>query len=144
MEHVYEYTFTHALRVCPGDYAVLCSEPVISPRANREKCMEMMFERFGTPMMYLANQAVLSLYSTGRHTGVVVDSGDSMTTCTAVYEGCVIPHVTQKRAIGGRHITQYLKMLLFERGYSFLDHGSSGMHHTISISPTRFICGAMV
>ncbi len=36
-----------------------------------------MFETFNAPAMYVAIQAVLSLYASGRTTGVVLDSGKS-------------------------------------------------------------------
>jgi len=37
---------------------------------------QIMFETFNTPAMYVAIQAVLSLYASGRTTGVVLDTGD--------------------------------------------------------------------
>jgi actin-related protein len=50
-----------------------------------------MFETFNVPSMYLAIQAVLALYSTGRSTGVVLDSGDGLTSSVPIYEGYALP-----------------------------------------------------
>jgi actin-related protein len=44
-----------------------------------------MFERFSVPAFYLAIQAVLSLYSSGRTTGLVLDAGDGVTHTVPVF-----------------------------------------------------------
>ncbi|KAJ7382876.1 hypothetical protein OS493_032249 [Desmophyllum pertusum] len=78
-----------------------------------------MFETFAVPAMYLATQAVLALYSSGRTTGVVFDSGDGVSYAVPVYEGYALPHAILRLELAGRHVTEYLIRLLMERGYSF-------------------------
>ena len=41
----------------------------LTPKSNREKATEVMFEKFNTPAFYLAIDAILALYSSGRTTG---------------------------------------------------------------------------
>ena len=65
------------------------------------------FDEFKVPKLYLGNQAVLSLYSTGRTTGTVVDAGDGVSHTVPVFEGFSIPHAVQKMEIAGRLITEY-------------------------------------
>jgi actin len=51
-----------------------------------------MFECFNVPSLYLANQAVLALYSSGRTSGLILDSGAGVTNTVPIYEGYAMPH----------------------------------------------------
>lgn len=61
------------MRVDPEDHAVLLTEAAMNPLENRRRMVEMMFERFNVPFTYVAMQAVLSLYASGRSTGISSD-----------------------------------------------------------------------
>ncbi|KAJ3354220.1 Actin- protein 2 [Allomyces javanicus] len=120
MEKMWEYTFHDKLGVTDlTDAKILLTEPPLNPRRNREKMVEVMFEKFGFDGAYIAIQAVLTLYAQALMTGVVVDSGDGVTHIVPVYEGYSLPHLTKRLDIAGRDITRYLIKLMTLHGYNF-------------------------
>lgn len=120
MTHLYDYTFGESkMNLDTKNTRVLLTEPPMNPMKNREKMIELMFERYQFHSCHIAIQAVLTLYAQGLVTGVVVDSGDGVTHFCPVYDGFSLPHLTRRLDIAGRDITRYLIKLLLLRGYAF-------------------------
>jgi actin-related protein len=115
-----EAVWNHALRtvmdVDPTQHAILCAEMPGTPDRTREQQAELLFESFGVPAMYLANQAMLSLYARGKTTGCALECGDGMTHAVPVFDGYAITHASQRLELAGSDVTEYFLKLLKDKG----------------------------
>ncbi|KAG0274768.1 Actin-2 [Linnemannia exigua] len=119
MERIWQYIYSDELKTLSEEHPVLLTEAPLNPMKNREMAAQIFFETFNVPALFTSIQAVLSLYSSGRTTGVVLDSGDGVTHSVPVYEGFAIPHAIQRVDIAGRDVTEHLQLLLRKAGYHF-------------------------
>eukprot|EP01083_Nonionella_stella_P120793 362277_1 len=112
-EKIWHHTFYNELKIHPEEYCVLLTEAPLTPKANREKVLQIMFETFDTPAVYNAIQAVLALYCSGRTTGIVLDSGFGSTHSVPIYEGYALPHAILRSndRFNGNDITKCLMKL---------------------------------
>ncbi|XLR69531.1 hypothetical protein HN51_016629 [Arachis hypogaea] len=118
MCHVWDHAFYNELKINPPDCKILLTDPPLNPSKNREKMIEMLFEKYNYAGAYISIQAVLTLYAQGLLTGLVIDSGDGVTHVVPVVDGYSFPHLTKRMNVAGRHITSYLVDLLSRRGYA--------------------------
>ncbi|KAF1744167.1 hypothetical protein MXB_1787 [Myxobolus squamalis] len=120
LESILHHTYYNELRITPENHHVLLTEPPLNPKRNREKLAEIMFENFSVPGVFVAIQAILSLYASGRTTGTVFDSGDGVSHVVPVFEGYSVQHAIRRIDLAGRDLTEYLTKILTERGYNFV------------------------
>ncbi|XP_011809965.1 PREDICTED: actin-like protein 7B [Colobus angolensis palliatus] len=121
VQDIWEYIFRTAMKILPEEHAVLVSDPPLSPSSNREKYAELMFETFGIPAMHVTSQSLLSIYSYGKTSGLVVESGHGVSHVVPISEGEVLPGLTSRADYAGGDLTNYLMQLLNEAGHAFTD-----------------------
>jgi centractin len=119
MIRIWEYVYSDGLKTLSEDHPVLLTEPPLNPRGNREMAAQILFEQFNVPAIHLGIQAVLSLYASGRTTGIVLDVGDGVSHAVPVYEGYAIQSSVRRIDVAGRDVTEYMQELLRKSGYVF-------------------------
>ncbi len=119
MEEIWKHVFDNELGAASEECKVMVTECPYNTKTNREKACQIMFETFNVPAFYIGIDAVLSLYASGRTTGIVISSGASVTHTVPIYEGVPVPHAIGRLDLAGNDITERLQTLLNEKGYSF-------------------------
>lgn len=121
MKDLWDYALFRKLKLTKeeiGKYGIMLTEAPLNPLKNREEMVRRMFEEYGFARVHVATQAVLTLYSQGLTTGLVVDAGDGVTHIVPVYEGYVLGHLVCRLDVAGRAVTERLRELLVNnRGY---------------------------
>lgn len=118
MEKIWNHTFYVELKVSPDEHPVLLTEGPCNPKVNREKMTQTMFETFNVPAMYVGIPGVLSLWSHGRITGIVCDSGEGITQIIPICDDFKVPGGIRKFPVAGCDVTQFMaRLFLFERAF---------------------------
>ncbi|MCJ1442676.1 MAG: Actin-like protein [Stictis urceolatum] len=119
MERIWQHVYTEELKTLSEEHPVLLTEAPLNPRSNRDTAAQILFETFNVPALFTSIQAVLSLYASGRTTGIVMDAGDGVSHAVPVYEGFAVPSSIKRVDVAGRDVTEYMQLLLRKSGYVF-------------------------
>ncbi|KAI4151153.1 MAG: hypothetical protein LQ340_003674 [Diploschistes diacapsis] len=119
MERIWQYVYTEELKTLSEEHPVLLTEAPLNPRANRDTAAQILFETFNVPALFTSIQAVLSLYASGRTTGIVMDAGDGVSHAVPVFEGFAMPNSIRRVDVAGRDVTEYMQLLLRKSGFIF-------------------------
>jgi actin-related protein 4 len=87
---LWQYAFEERLKTNTSEHPLLVTEPAWNSQKNREKTLEVCFEKFNVPAFYMAKQPVLASYAIGKHTALVVDLGAQMASVAPVSEGLIL------------------------------------------------------
>ena len=89
----------------------------ISPIKNEENIRtygRLFIEELGFKALAMINSSSLSLYATGRTSGLVVQCGETRTYTVPIYEGFPLYHALNKTKIGGRDLTEIFRTGILE------------------------------
>ena len=108
-ETLMHYLLYTEIEVVPEEMSVLVTETPLSSKDNRAKTAEMLFEKFNVEKCHIANSSMLGLFSYGKTSGIVVDSGFNVTSTVPIYEGFPLQYASKKINLGGEDLS--LKLL---------------------------------
>ena len=78
------YLFYNEMKIVPEKISILITESPLSSKENRQILTEVLFETFYVEKIHIANNSMLGLYSYGKTSGLVVDSGFNVTSIVPV------------------------------------------------------------
>ncbi|MFX0058101.1 MAG: actin, cytoplasmic 2 [Candidatus Hodarchaeota archaeon] len=116
-EKIIDYIF-YNLRVDPGLVNVLFAIHPLFPHQDLARLFDIFLDHYQCNAFYPVLDSMLTLYSGGFQTGLVIEIGDSITRIVPIYEGYKLDHAIRILDIGGRELTKYMEKILGEIGYS--------------------------
>jgi len=112
LEALWDYIFNEGLMIDPSEHPLFVSECSWNTRNIREKLTELAFEKYQVQAFYVAKNAVLSAFSSGRSTGLILDSGGGTTSAVPVSDGYVLKKGIIKQNFGGEFLSQQAATLI--------------------------------
>jgi actin len=95
--------------------SILVIESVQSTADDRAQWAELLFDAFHVPSICISNSASLSIFASGRTTGVAVECGAGLTASVPVFEGYVLKHAITVMDYGGQDVSFNLKKLFNDK-----------------------------
>ncbi|KAL5229605.1 hypothetical protein ABZP36_028381 [Zizania latifolia] len=116
VDNIWNHAFRQRLLINPEEHPMLIAEPSTNTGQQREKAAELMFEKYKVPALFLAKNAVLTSFASGRATSLVVDSGGGSTVVAAVHDGYVLQKSVATSPISGEFLTDCMMKSLESKG----------------------------
>lgn len=118
LEQLWDHMFTTQLRLNPTEHPILLAESSFNTKPLREKNTELMFEKYKIPALFVSKNAVLTSFSSGKATSLVLDSGGGVTSCVPVNDGYVLKKAIVRSTLAGDRVTSELHRALGKKGVS--------------------------
>jgi actin-related protein len=99
-----------------SQYPMLLTCSPSTKKDSRSQLAQRMFKNLNVPSICICNTAVLSLFATGRTTGIVLDIGEGVTHVVPVFEGYALRHAIECLPVAGQNLTKYLLKIIVKQG----------------------------
>jgi len=114
---ILNYIFYTLLRIENlSDYPVLYTEPPFLQQDTKEYIARVLYETHRVKSLIMIPTPILSLFSVGLTTGIVIESGDGTSWICPIISGEIVDQSVQKLSLAGTDVNQHLKNLLMREG----------------------------
>lgn len=101
MQLLWSYILEKELNLDTKNVNILLTDSPMNSKENKVEIASIMFNVFKVESLAIINTSVLSLYSTGKTTGIVVEVGEGVSYTVPIFEGYALPHAIHKLDIAG-------------------------------------------
>jgi actin-related protein len=112
MEELWNYIFDKQLMVETTEHPLLLTEQTWNTTANRQKAMELAFEKHNFPAFYMIKSPVASLFAAGKGSGLVVDIGHNVTSVTPIVDGLPLYKSSRRSRFAGVYLSNQVRNLV--------------------------------
>jgi len=113
---ILNHIFYNLLRINPSEYEVLYSEPINIPKETKEYIARVLFETHRVKKLMMIPSPLLSLFSVGLTTGLVIECGEGLTNIVPIIDGKIFYPAVQILTLAGSDVSLNLKSLLLRQG----------------------------
>lgn len=106
---IWDKIFYEKLKIDPKKTKILLSLSNISDITYYDKIKDIMLNKYMFDSIQIYNQQLLSLYSVGKNTGIVVDIGHDITKIVPIYDSHIINYAIIYSPLTGKLINNFLK-----------------------------------
>ena len=137
---ILNYIFYSLLRIDTlANYPVFYCEPPFMHRETKEYIARLLFETHRVKSLIMMSTPLLSLFSVGLTTGLVIESGNGLTWIVPIVNGKIIQHAVQKLPLAGVDVNHNLKNLLMREGVNIASSAADAIIQEIKEKNCYFV-----
>ncbi len=106
LESLFSYIFNEKLKTHEYTYDIFIVDSIYTSTKEREAIAHILFEKFNIYHLHFEPQSIMTLYSTSKTSGLVVNSGEISTEIVPIIEGYIISQGICNFPIAGHVLTK--------------------------------------
>jgi len=137
---ILNYVFYSLLRIDNlSEYPVFYCELPFTNRETKEYIARLLFETHRVRSLVMMPTPLLSLFSVGLTSGLVIESGDGLTWVCPIINGKMVEHAVQKLPLAGIDVNHNLKNLMMREGVNIASSAADEIIQEIKEKNCYFI-----